>query len=338
MPQHKVCAPNRSQPCCASSSMSSTEELTIRDLRPRDVRPLLEISEEAFSIERQMFGGNPPGLARQIRLMALLYPLQRRLPRPTAIALIGLVGGAPVGAVVVDPMKPSWYVNTMMVARDHRQRGYARALMEALQARATRSGARWLLLHVRDNNAPAHKLYESLGFHEFERRHEMLLANPGPVNSSPLPEGYVLVPRKRYDRRALAVRDASREPEAARLEPPSRHPGIVMRALGAFSPPADSDYQCIICGGGWVGLWDYVQSSATASVRLTVQLVPEHRGQGLERPLLERAIVRAGQSGADRLTISVGSTNRTLLAACDEVGFNTRFVRIGMARRLGQDG
>lgn len=318
--------------------MNSTEELMIRDLRPGDVRPLLEMSEEAFSTERQMFGGNPPGLTRQIQLMSLLYPLQRRLRRPMVVALIGALRGAPVGLVVVDPMKPSWYVSTVMVARDHRQRGYARALMEATQARATRSGARWLLLHVRDNNTPAHRLYESLGFHDFERRHEMLLESAGPLEASPLPEGYVLTARKRDDRRALAVRDASREPEAARLEPPSRHPSFVMRALGALSAPTDSTYHSVICDGRWVGLWDYTQSSRTASVRLTVQILPEHRGRGLERPLLERALARAGESGADRLTVSGGSTNRALLAACEEVGFSTRFVRIGMARRLGEDG
>ncbi len=318
--------------------MSRKDELTVRDLRPRDVRPLLEISEEAFSTERQMFGGNPPGLARQLELMALLYRLQRRLPRWKTIALTGLVAGTPVGVVVVDPIKPSWYVNTMMVARDHRQRGYGRALMEALQARAVRSGAQWLLLHVRADNTPAYKLYESLGFREFERRHEMLLGNPRPVKSPPLPEGYVVVPRNEYDRRALAIRDACREPEAARLEPPSRHPGIVPRVLGALSPPADSEYQSVIHGGHWVGLWDYVQSSSTAAVRLTVQLVPEHRERGLECLLLARAVARAEKSGADRLAVSAGSTNRALLAACEEFGFNTRFVRIGMAQHLRQDG
>ena len=317
--------------------MSGTEELTIRDLRPGDMRPLLEMAEEAFSTERQMFGGNPPGLARQIQLMSLLYPLQRRLPRPMAVALIGVVRGVPVGLVLFDPTKPSWYVSTVMVARDHRQRGYARALMEATQARATRSGARWLLLHVRDNNTPAHRLYGSLSYHEFERRHEMLVENADPVEVSSLPEGCVLVPRRKYDVRALAIRDVSREPEAARLEPPARHPSFMMRALGALSPVADSAYRSVICEGRWVGLWDYIQSSKLASVRLTVQLVPEHRGQGLERPLLERALARAGASRAARLTVSVGSTNRALLAACEEVGFSTRFVRIGMARRLRED-
>jgi len=317
--------------------MSRREGFTIRDLRPGDVRPLLAISEEAFSVERQAFGGNPPGLGRQMQLMALLYPLQRRLPRPAVIALTCLVGGAPVGVVVVDPMKPGWYVNTMMMARDHRQRGYGRALMEVVRTSAEGAGARHLLLHVRADNTPAHRLYESLGYYEFERRHEMLLEASMPVEPSPLPEGYSPVPRKRYDRRALSIRDQCREPEATRLEPPSRHPGIVLRVLGALSTPVDIECQTIMHKGRWVGLCDYVQSSPAASVRLTVQVVPEHRGLGLERPLLERAIDRARKSGAQRLAISAGSTNRALLSACEEVGFSTRFVRIGMARSLQRE-
>jgi len=276
-------------------------------------------------------------MGRQIQAMALLYPLQRRLPGPAVIALTGLVGGTPVGVVVVDPVKPGWYVNTMMMARDHRQRGYGRALMEAMRTRAEEAGARWLLLHVRADNTPAHRLYESLGYYEFERRHEMLFEASSPVEPTLLPGGYELVPRKRYDRRALAIRDECREPEAARLEPPGRHPGIVLRMMGALSRPFDLECQAIMHEGRWVGLWDYVQSSATASVRLTVQIVPEHRGPGLERPLLERAVDRAQRSGARRLAISVGSTNRALLSACEEIGFSTRFVRIGMALGLQQE-
>jgi len=107
--------------------------------------------------------------------------------------------------------------------------------------------------------------------------------------------------------------------------------------MGALSRPVDIECQTIMREGRWVGLWDYVQGSPTASVRLTVQIVPEHRGLGLERPLLERAVDRAQKSGARRLAISVGSSNRALLSACEEFGFTTRFVRIGMALSLQRD-
>jgi len=77
--------------------MGRPHELTIRELRPRDVRPLVAIAEEAFSTEQAAFGSDARRLAREGRFMAWVYPLQRLLPRPMTIALTGIVGGKPVG-------------------------------------------------------------------------------------------------------------------------------------------------------------------------------------------------------------------------------------------------
>jgi len=316
--------------------MRAIADLSIREIRPRDVRPLVAIAEEAFSTEQTAFGSDPRRLAREGRFMAWIYPLQRVLPRPMTVVLTGIVDGRPVGAVIADPRRESWYINTVMVGRDHRRHGYARALAQAMCARAAKAGARHALLHVREDNEPAHGLYRALGFTAFERVHRMLLIGPavGEGGEAPLPEGYTLQPRSRYDRRVLAINDACREHESAAVLGPSRFPGVLERAMGTLFPPKDRARFAVAHGGRWVGLWTYVQESPAEAAHIGVKLLPEHRGRGLERPLLERARARAAAAGTERVTVAVSATETDLLEACEALGFTTRFVFAGMARGL----
>jgi len=314
--------------------MAMPEKLAIRDLRPGDVGPLVAIAQEAFSSEQTAFGFDPRRLAREGRFMAWIYPLQRRLPRPMSVVLIGLVGDRPVGAVIAEPRRESWYINTVMVGKDHRRHGYARAMVEAICARAAKAGGRRALLHVREDNEPAYGLYRALGFAPFERVHRMLLVEPAGGEAAPLPEGYTLEPSRRYDPRALAINDACREPESAAVQGPSRFPGLLERAVGKLFRPKDRARMAVVRGGDWVGLWTYVQVSQVEAAQIGVKLLPEHRGKGLEQPLLERALARAAAAGVERVTIGVGVSETALLEACETLGFVTRFVFVGMARPL----
>lgn len=314
--------------------MGMPEKLEIRDLRPGDVRPLVAIAQEAFSTEQSAFGFDPRRLAREGRFMAWIYPLQRRLPRPMSVALTGLIGDRPVGAVIAEPRRESWYINTVMVGKDHRRRGCARAMVEEMCARAAKAGGRRALLHVREDNEPACGLYRALGFATFERVHRMLLVEPALGEAAPLPEGYTLQPRRRYDPRVLVINDACREPESAAVQGPSRFPGVLERTVGKLFPPRDRARMAVVRGGDWVGLWTYVQEAPVEAAHIGVKLLSEHRAKGLEQPLLERALARAAAAGVERVTIGVGGTEIALLEACETLGFVTRFVFVGMARPL----
>lgn len=312
-------------------------ELTIREFRRRDARPLLAMATEAFATERAAFGTDPRREARELRALSLIYPLQRRLPNPLGIALVGVVEGKPVGVVIAEPRKESWYVNTVMVGAEHRRRGYGRALVAAVCTRAAAAGANRVLLHLREDNLAAYGLYSSLGFKTFEQAHRMTLDPERPVEPPSLPEGYALVPCRRYDRRALAVRDACREPGARELYGPSRTPGLLERALGALFRPADAERLAIVSDRQWVGIYQYVQNSPNDSVSLAIDVLPAHRGVGLERALLARAVNRAVAHGAPRLGVWVDDSDAPLREACAELGFVTQFVMVGMVRALARE-
>jgi len=78
--------------------------------------------------------------------------------------------GVVAGYVVAHCAADEGEILNLGVAAAHRHQGIGRALVErALQALAGR-GARTVYLEVRASNAPARRLYESLGFGEVARR------------------------------------------------------------------------------------------------------------------------------------------------------------------------
>ena len=78
----------------------------------------------------------------------------------------GQVRGYAGGHQVLDEAE------VMNIATDpaHRRRGIAEALLRHLCAQLQASGAEFILLEVRESNAPARTLYEKLGFAQVGRR------------------------------------------------------------------------------------------------------------------------------------------------------------------------
>ena len=66
------------------------------------------------------------------------------------------------------------YVERLVVAREHRQQGMARALLDAAEALARKSGKETIGLHVSSVNLPALKLYETYGYEESSHQRSLL--------------------------------------------------------------------------------------------------------------------------------------------------------------------
>lgn len=64
----------------------------------------------------------------------------------------------------VDGSSSSWVISNVAVLPDYRRRGIAYQLMEAALAYAREQSARRVALQVRQDNVPARRLYEQLGF------------------------------------------------------------------------------------------------------------------------------------------------------------------------------
>ena len=75
-----------------------------------------------------------------------------------------------LGFLVARHVAPEWDLENIVVAPEFRGKGIGTQLMEALFSRAQHTNSESVLLEVRESNAAARSLYETLGFQETGRR------------------------------------------------------------------------------------------------------------------------------------------------------------------------
>jgi ribosomal-protein-alanine N-acetyltransferase len=78
--------------------------------------------------------------------------------------------GRTIGFALCRAAGPEVELLLVAVSPEDRGRGIGRMLVETITADAARRGAKDLFLEVRENNAPARRLYQSLGFADVGRR------------------------------------------------------------------------------------------------------------------------------------------------------------------------
>jgi ribosomal protein S18 acetylase RimI-like enzyme len=105
--------------------------------------------------------------------------------------------------------KKRWEIGNVATHPDFRGKGLARQLVNRAIEHAREHGAEICILDVRDDNLPAYKLYESLGFKHYDSNIDLKLETLPTVQNLPMP-GFSLRPMKfadwkpRYD---LALRE-----------------------------------------------------------------------------------------------------------------------------------
>jgi ribosomal protein S18 acetylase RimI-like enzyme len=105
--------------------------------------------------------------------------------------------------------KKRWEIGNVATHPDYRGKGLARQLVNRTIEHAREHGAEICVLEVRDDNLPAYKLYESLGFIHYDSNIDLKLETLSTVQTLPMP-GFSLRTMKftdwepRYD---LALRE-----------------------------------------------------------------------------------------------------------------------------------
>jgi len=92
------------------------------------------------------------------------------LEGPRRTALVAVEGEDVVGYAVALPSADLADLERIAVRADRQRRGTARALLDALLARATEKGADRMLLEVSATNAAALAFYGAAGFAKIDRR------------------------------------------------------------------------------------------------------------------------------------------------------------------------
>jgi ribosomal-protein-alanine N-acetyltransferase len=143
-------------------SVSPNDTLTVRRCLPTDL-------ERVAAIERASF--SDPWTFETFSAALALRHLRFLVAEETGGA--GERGGGEpclVGYVVALVMADEGEIADLAVAPDARRRGVARVLLERVASDAMEGGVRALYLEVRESNAAARALYESLGFAQVGRR------------------------------------------------------------------------------------------------------------------------------------------------------------------------
>lgn len=93
-----------------------------------------------------------------------LASLTEELANPLAVFRTAEIGGKIVGYVGMHHIIDEGYITNIAVLPDYREQGIARVLMNELIGYGERNSLRMITLEVRESNAAARRLYESLRF------------------------------------------------------------------------------------------------------------------------------------------------------------------------------
>jgi len=311
----------------------AASDLRIREFARRDTGQVIELLRASFPRELEISGFDEAAVRKSVRLYGPLKVVQHLFRRPFALFYVGEVGGEIVGTVSLNRERGSWYIGTVMVAPEHRRKGYGRAILEhALEVARTFGGKR-AILHVLEDNLPARGLYESAGFRIFERVVHFV-REPPEGEEVLFPAGYTLSKIDLFDRQALRLVHAAREPESAEVYGEPEPTPWYIRPLARMQPGIRERY-AVVHSGRWVGIYTFAAPfREKGAANASLAILPEHRGQGLEEALLSRALRRAREIGCPRLLTRADERNTALLSACERLGFERLYVMEGMYRDL----
>jgi ribosomal protein S18 acetylase RimI-like enzyme len=215
------------------------------------------------------------------------------------------------------------WVPELIVAEDHRGRGIGRALLRVAIEEWRLRGAHRLSAEVAPGEEAGRALLAGMGFEESFLRFSL---DPIPVGSvgSATPAPSVVLRDIREDdfvaaSRLVAEMGAHRSPLPDRMDAVERAYREIVRRPADASLIAESD-------GTAIGI-------CTLEIRTTLRReapeawIPElvvsepHRGKGIGRALLERALETAGMRGADRAVLESGPHRETAQALYRSTGF-----------------
>jgi ribosomal protein S18 acetylase RimI-like enzyme len=250
-----------------------------------------------------------------------------------------------VGNITVTRASPGsrkWLISNVAVSGGYRRRGVARCLMDASLELAKEYKAEAVSLHVRANNLPARKLYESLHFREITGIAFLRATRVPRVALQPLPAAVRLRPRHFTSQESEQIYHLAiaATPPAVQKEWPltqSRfhvshlaRSGSFLRCLIGGSPSAywlAEDGRRVVAAltvvpGGW---------GQTHDIQLIVH--PDWRGD-LEKPLLSHALTYLYRWRQRGLAIKHPTDHPQAIKAYTELGIKEEQTLLWMKREF----
>jgi aminoglycoside 6'-N-acetyltransferase I len=132
------------------------------------VRPAVEADRPAWAaMRRRLWPDEDP--AELERELGELPPATLGLVAEAEGLLIGFAEASVRSVAEGAPAGPAAYLEGIWVEPEHRRRGVARALVDAVEAWARRQGLAWLGSDAVIENELSHRWHRRMGFEEMER-------------------------------------------------------------------------------------------------------------------------------------------------------------------------
>lgn len=293
----------------------------------RDLTAVARLLEEAFRSEHTFPLSNTP-LLREVGIALWTLSYTPVFPE-NVTGFVWVEDGSVVGNVTItleEGRLDRYLISNVAVKTNYRRQGIARALMEIAIEHLRKREAKWALLNVRPQTAPAIQLYRHLRFQEIEMRGEWsspaLQAPPG--TNAPLANSM----------RALSSSDRR----------------AVFDLLQAATPPLVSQFRLprpTECSPNWddrlsESMIDFLVGQTTrrwvlhrdlqimallilraqrlaSPHRISFQVHPEIRGQ-VEQDLIEYALGKLAAFPKREIRVGISSTHPELIAAVERRG------------------
>jgi len=249
----------------------------------------------------------------------------------------------PVGLVNFGRQRnvPEWYVGNVTVLPGYRRRGIARKLIEASLEELRNRKAQAVLLEVIDENLPAYRLYESLGFTAYSGSSDYDVQLDEPVSPAKLNDDLSLKIlrlsdweiRLEFARRITPERIQSFEPIRKDRFKPSLAIRILAPLLQTLSG-SNSERFALIKNGNTVSIGEFSYRTKPGGMnKASMQVDPDYPEIA---PIVLNHILSSLQSRSPgrRLEIHLRNWQPSLLQAAEDAGCTKRFSYHQMAKRF----
>ena len=315
----------------------------------RDLNSLANLIEVAFAPELDRAGNT---IARDMRRLAssgpflwLLDALGACSPSPMR-GFVWIAHGQLAGNVTLtleSERRRVWSISNVAVHPDLQGHGVAQQLMTAALQEVRTKGARWVVLEVRPDNAPAQKLYHELGFRAYDQIDELGLASHRwPVlSSAPFPR---LREWRPDDWEGLYRLCRSAIPASAQevhpLHPQQYRLGLGERLQSWLAPliAGRQKHDWVLEEDGEIVAWLQVTGQYTlAAHRLQITVHPRHRGR-VESQLVAAGLEHLRRFGQGPVASTISTAHREAEQALHSTGFETIRLLDQMALGISSNG
>jgi ribosomal protein S18 acetylase RimI-like enzyme len=305
-------------------------DLRVREFSWYDLDRMYQITMNTFPRDIERIGFNKKTFKQKFVPFHMDKWVQKISRQVYSKVYVGEIDKEVVAITTIKRMNSAWYLSGVMVDTEYRGRGYGRKIVVNACTNAYSLGAERIILHVPEKNLAAKALYKSLGFEQFERV-VRYVKDTGKMKVA-FPDGVNLVRIDMFNFEALEIIDKCRTPQSVKVYKSELPPWHMRVLLRGFQTEIVEEY-ALTHNGTWIGICIFrTERGKKGEGFVTIHVVPEYRGNGIEKALLTWSMDKAFTLGLHQVAVQVDEAHSELVGACETLQFIPKQALEGMVK------